>query len=419
MRVLRFICRMVLGATFVFSGFVKAVDPWGFAYKLQDYFAAFSMGWLSGLALALAVILSWAELLLGVLLLVDELRPIAVWGVTGFMAFFTPLTLYLAIANPVSDCGCFGDALILSNWQTFSKNLVLLAATLFLLLGSWHKTMWRFRFKPWRQMVLWGILGLLCLYPAIHALRHLPLIDFRPYHVGANLPEGMRVPEDAPQDVYETRFVYEKDGVQQEFTEANYPWEDSTWHYVSSETTLVAKGYEPPIKDFYLRDSTGQDITDQLLTSPEYQLLAVSPFIEDINGRELQQLQAFATMVTAAGYPVALATSSPIEQQQLYQQKGLTIPIYTGDERVLKTVVRAAPGVVLLHRGTVVAKWALRDVPESDFFKGDLIAAQLSTAKATQQAHWFWIILGVVLLTGAYLTSIRAGEREAIRQSQK
>ncbi len=119
---LRLLSRYVLGATFVFSGFVKAVDPLGFSYKLQDYFTAFGMQWLSGAALLLAVILSWVELMLGVLMLLDELRGVAVWGIAGFMMFFTPLTLYLALTNPVSDCGCFGDAVKLTNWETFGKN---------------------------------------------------------------------------------------------------------------------------------------------------------------------------------------------------------------------------------------------------------------------------------------------------------
>ena len=214
------------------------------------------------------------------MLLLDEGRRIAVWGIAIFMFIFTPLTLYLAIANPVSDCGCFGDAVKISNTQTFVKNLILLIAAVVLLLGRWHRQIYLLRALRWRQYALWVMLLIAAVAPGVYSLVHLPLLDFRPYHVGASIWENMSVPEGAPQDEFSTTFVYEKDGVNKTFTEADYPWDDSTWHYVSSENQLIRKGYEPPIKEFHLIDSSGQDIAPQILQAQGDRFLVVWPFLD-------------------------------------------------------------------------------------------------------------------------------------------
>lgn len=395
----RLICRLLLGATFVFSGFTKVVDPMGFAYKLQDYFAAFSMSWLNVFAIALAVIISALELFIGLLLLLDELRPFAVWGAAGFMLFFTPLTLYLAIANPVSDCGCFGDALILSNWETFGKNVLLLAASLLLLFGNWRKKLWLFSYRRWRQIALWVCLAILSLTPGIYALVHLPLLDFRPYHIGANLPDAMRIPEDAEMPVYETTFIYEKNGEEKEFTETDYPWDDTTWHFVSSDSKLIAEGYTPPIKDFQIYDQDGNNATDVFLNTYGYAIMAVAPFIDGVSENEIKRLNALYEVAGQESMRMIMLTSSPHELQDEYLQKGLHVPIYTGDERVLKTVIRAEPGIVVLLNGTVIAKWAIRDLPNDAFFERDLLAEVLSMRKERSANAWIAsIIIGVFLL---------------------
>lgn len=405
--VIRQICRFLLGATFIFSGFVKGVDPMGGAYKLQDYFAAFGLDWLNTLAVPLAIALAAAELLIGVLLVLDELRPIAVWGVLAFMAVFTPLTLYLAIANPVSDCGCFGDAVKLSNWATFGKNIVLLGAAVVLVLGRWWRHIHWFARHRWVQYAVWGLLVVLAVSPGLYALRHLPLIDFRPYRVGANIWQNMQAPADAPKDEFATTFVYEKDGVQKNFTEADYPWDDSTWHYVSSNTILVKKGYEPPIREFSLTDSEGVDQAPAFLQRSGDKMLVVAPMLENLQEEDLQAIKNLDGWVRTTGIELVFATASLPESQGLLRARGIAMPIYTGDERVLKTVIRSNPGVLLMHDGVVTGKWRMRDLPEASYFKGDLLARQIT--ELTSGAALFWarsILVGLVVL-GLFLTYAR------------
>lgn len=412
---LRLIARYALGATFIFSGFVKVVDPWGFAYKLQDYFAAFHMEWLSALAFALALLLSATELFFGVLLILDEWRPVAVGGVACFMAFFTPLTLALAIWNPVSDCGCFGDAVKLSNWLTFWKNILLCLFLLPLLLGRWKRQCFTLPTQRWRQYLLRGLLALLCLAPGLHALRHLPLLDFRPYHLGASIVESMAIPEDAPKDEYLTTFIYEKNGHQKEFNESNYPWDDSTWTYVSSSTELVRQGYRPLIVDFALRDSSGQDVAQSQVLADDYAFVAISPFLEAISPAATQRLAALRDHAKGLHIPFYLASSSTQQAQQQFNQGPLGhFSMLTGDERVLKTIVRAKPGVVLFHQGVVIGKWNWRDLPDPDYFQSNLLSKQLTTIAGRALPRWGWGLALLVLLCRLCLLYARYASRKGL-----
>ena len=216
------VVRTLLALTFLFSGFVKAVDPLGTVYKIEDYLKAFGGCFTDLLPLAgiAAVCLIGIEWLLGVCMLANIRTNITAWLSLVFYLFMTPLTCWIALTNPVSDCGCFGDALVLTNWQTFWKNVVLLALTITLLccrkaipqLWSW-----------WMELCI-VILGLSAVAGIMgYSYTHLPPLDFRPYKVGNNIPELMEIPEGAPHDVYETTLIYEKDGIEQEFTLQNYP----------------------------------------------------------------------------------------------------------------------------------------------------------------------------------------------------
>lgn len=396
---LRLLARYVLGGTFVFSGFVKAVDPLGSAYKFQDYFTAFGIPWLSGLALLFAVFLAWAELTLGVLMVLDVLRPIAVWGIAGFMAIFTPLTLYLAIANPVSDCGCFGDAVKLTNWETFAKNVVLSLFVVLLLLGGWKKQLHIEKQRRWSQIVGWGAIGLLALSPSLYALRHLPMIDFRPYRVGASFAEGRSMPEGAPVDEYATTFIYSKNGQQKEFTEENYPWDDSTWQFVDSKSVLISKGYEPPMGNFRLTDSAGGDVTDSIMLGDEYLVLGVAPFLEKINPHDIARWLQLVKTMQARGGAAVLATSSGPEAVRSFSAQHNGVSIVTADERVLKTVVRANLGVVLVQQGVVLNKWQMRDVPIDSLAEGNLLARSLrAQAKGFEEILAWGIVISLLVV---------------------
>ena len=205
MKILLHISRIILGIAFTFSGFVKGIDPWGSAYKFIDYFNAMGLGFMEPAAFPLGVLLALAEFLIGVALLFALFPRLASWGALLFMAFFTPLTLWIALTNPVSDCGCFGDAIVLSNWATFYKNILFILLALFVFI---HRN----KIKCLFSQKIAGTAGMAAflLYCAVvvWSIRHEPLFDFRPYHVGVNIPEDMSVPADAPKDVYENTFYY-------------------------------------------------------------------------------------------------------------------------------------------------------------------------------------------------------------------
>ena len=243
------ICRTLLGVVYIFSGVVKAIDPLGTVYKIEDYLKAFG-GFFSDL-LPLAEVAAWAliitELLLGVCMVMNVRTKWTSWIALAFYCVMTPLTLYIALTNPVSDCGCFGDAVVLTNWQTFWKNAVLIVLALALVALRKHvRQLW----GGWMELVIVATSLAAVLSFKTWTIQHLPVIDFRPYKIGNHLPTLMEYPEDAEADVYEFSFVYEKDGVEERITLDNNPKGDSTRTFVRQESKLIKKGYEPPIHDF-------------------------------------------------------------------------------------------------------------------------------------------------------------------------
>ncbi|MBQ9470523.1 MAG: DoxX family membrane protein [Bacteroidales bacterium] len=395
------LCRYLLAITFVFSGFVKGIDPLGTAYKLHDYFMAFGMEWLNPASTAMAVLLCAAELFIGLLLLFGAGMRLGAMGALVFMAVFTPLTLYLAIANPVSDCGCFGDAVKLSNWQTFFKNVVLVLAAIVIFMN-------RHMLTP-RHTALWGfaatiVLAGVSLLPPLHGLLRLPAIDFRPYSVGTNLRDAMRVPEGAPADVYRTTLFYEKDGRVQEFDESNYPWQDTTWTFVDSRSELVERGYTPPIGNFALVSPGGVDLTDSLLVHGGYMLLAVAKRLEDMSPRAAATLAALCAQAQQAGLPFVCATASPMEQmERMASQHGIG-GFVQADETILKTMVRANPGLLMLHEGTIIGKWHWRAVPRLDLSGQTSIDAQCLQLQH-QQRNGLLVGALLLLLLGALVAT--------------
>ncbi|MFZ0281276.1 MAG: BT_3928 family protein, partial [Bacteroidales bacterium] len=258
MKIAWLISRVVTGLMFMFSGIVKAVDPLGSTYKFQDYFQAFGMDFLLPLALPLAILLCTAEFVSGFAVLSGYRQKTGIWGVLILMLIFTPLTLVLAINNPVSDCGCFGDAIHLTNWQTFGKNIFLLIFTLILFAGRKNVPV---HFSPVKEWTLISGLAVLFVVFSLLNLKYLPLLDFLPYKTGNNIPEQMTIPEGKPVDEYKTTFIYEKEGQTKEFTLENYPANDSTWKFVDQKSVLIKKGYLPPVHDFVITTAEGEDIT--------------------------------------------------------------------------------------------------------------------------------------------------------------
>ena len=266
MKILVNIARLLLALTFILSGFVKAVDPLGTQYKINDYLGALHLRELvpDFATLSASVLLSAAEFVIGICLLFAIRRRLVSRIALSVMVVMTIITLWLAIDDPISDCGCFGDALVLTNWQTFWKNVVLLL--LAAIVTRWPLDMARMISRS-NQWIVLNYAALFILFIAGYCLYDLPIFDFRPYHVGANIQEGMEVPEGAQQPQFETTFIMEKDGARKEFTLDNYP--DSTWTFIDSKTIQTVKGYVPPIHDFTIA-MDDDDITSEVLEKEGY-----------------------------------------------------------------------------------------------------------------------------------------------------
>lgn len=364
MKYLKLFSRIILGLVFIFSGFVKAVDPLGSAYKFADYFTAFKLGFLEFVALPLAILLAAFELILGIALILGYHRRVVYNILLWFMLFFTVLTFILAIFNPVSDCGCFGDALILTNWETFGKNMVLMLFVLILYRGRKAEMERGSMGRKW--LVLSLIYAGLLLF-SIWNFRHLPLMDFRPFDVGTVIRAEMEIPEGAPQDEYETVLVYKNvaDGREQNFSMSDYPRDTTQWKFVSSDSRLIKKGYEPPIHDFAIMDEYGSNLVEYLLDDEGYTLLMLSYNLEKADPSVLQMASGWSQLELLADdfsfVAVSASTSEVVEN--IHASLGLAYPIFAGDEIMIKTIVRSNPGFMLIHKGSIIGKWAGRDFP--------------------------------------------------------
>ena len=375
MKVIAIVARILLGATFIFSGFVKGVDPWGSTYKFIDYFTAFNMLWMQPAAFTLAVLQNAAELVIGVTLMLGLRMKETGWAALLFMGFYTPLTFILALTNPVSDCGCFGDALILTNWETFYKNLVLMALAIVVFAC-------RKKYTPAYSCVgewLWvTMIAIVAVGINIHCYRHLPWIDFRPYHIGADIPQGMTVPEGMPADEYHSTVFMEKDGVTYEFPVNDYPWDDTAYVWKDTKTVLVKKGYTPPIHDFSIITADGSDITDDVLADEGYTFLLVAHRLGKSSRQGLDQASEIADYCNEHGHRFYCLTASPqSEIEPMKSQLGLTYEFCFTDEITLKTIIRANPGLVLLQKGTVIGKWHYDDMPDAASLTPNLLSFSL------------------------------------------
>ena len=399
------ICRFVLAVVFIFSGFVKAIDPLGFFYKIQDYLTAFGLiSWFPGYwPLLFAVLLAAVEFCAGMYLFLGIRRRISSSLALLLMLVMTPLTLYLAIANPVSDCGCFGDAIVLTNWQTFGKNVVLLIAAVTVVWKWWEVVRFISLKLEW-ILSLYTILFVFAL--AFYCLRNLPLFDFRPYKIGTNIKAGMEIPEGAKLSVLETMFVMEKDGKRQEFTLDNYP--DSTWTLVETRTVVKEKGYEPPIHDFsMLSIDSGTDITDSVLTDPGYTFLLVVHRVEEADDSYIDLINEIYDYSVEHGYGFYALTSSPEEEIALWcDRTGAEYPFCQMDDITLKTIIRSNPGLLLLKGGTILNKWSDSQLPDEYVLTDSLDRLALGRQKHVND--WYtmgyvvlWFLVPLVIVIGA------------------
>lgn len=397
MRLVKNLCRIIVGIVFIYSGFVKGIDPLGSDYKFTDYFNAFGMGWMNATTLFFSFALSLAEFLIGIALLFNLWVSRMAWGSLLFMAFFTPLTLVLALTNPVSDCGCFGDAMILTNWQTFWKNIILLllAIMIFVYRKEYKSSlplMGQFSF-----LSLAGA-GMLCL--SIYCYRHLPVLDFRPYAVGKNITEGMRLPEGAEPDQYEVTLKYKnkQTGEIRSFTEENYPWQDTlNWEYESSSERLVKKGYITPIHDLVIEHPTLGNITEEILEDDNHTILAVAYNLNQSDTQYQPAINQLAEYAREKGIRFYGLTSSSERDIEAYKKRNhVPYEFCTADEIQLKTMIRSNPGVIILREGTILDKWAGKDVPDVKELQDTNLTAYCVYSR--EQMQRIYLVYSIILL---------------------
>ena len=396
------IARLVLAVVFILSGFVKAVDPLGTQYKIGDYLEAMHLGQMvpDWLTLSASVLQSAVEFVLGICLLFAIRRRLVTRLTLALMVVMTLLTLWLALANPISDCGCFGDALVLTNWQTFWKNVVLTAAAVVVTL--WPLDMMRIISRT-NQWIVFNYAVLFILFISGYCLYDLPMFDFRPYHVGANIQQGMTIPEGAQLPQFETTFIMEKDGHRQEFTADNYP--DSTWTFIDSKTVQTAEGYVPPIHDFSILTAEGDDITDEVLSREGYTFVLVSPHLEQADDSRFDRINQIWEYSQDQGYDFCCLTASTGRAISRWQDTtGAEYPFYQADETTLKTIIRSNPGLLLLRQGTVIRKWSHNALPDEAQLSGrleDSELGQMPQDSVPGKIAWLlaWFVMPLMALT--------------------
>ncbi|MCR4957005.1 MAG: DoxX family protein [Prevotella sp.] len=408
LRIVGALCRLALTVTFIFSGFVKAVDPLGTQYKIEDYLAAMGLGEvLPGMVtLAMSVALAATEFCLGIFLLFAIRRRLTTRLVLAMMLVMTPLTLWLAIANPVSDCGCFGDAIVLTNWQTFWKNIVLLACAIVV---AWRPCdMFRFISRS-NQWIVVNYSALFILAVSGWSLYDLPQFDFRPYHIGASL-RGEEASADSSDAQFEYVFIYEKNGERREFDIDNLP--DSTWTFVDRQE--LKAGAELPKHDLRIdllyedTDSNeGEDITGAVISDTSYTFLLVTPKLEKADDSRLDLINELFEYSLEHGYGFYCLTASDAEgRQQWRDMTGAEYPFCFTDETTLKTVIRSNPGLLLLKDGTVIGKWSHNRLPQITAEEAAQPLEQLAIGTMPEDSVpgkilklLLWFVLPLTLLT--------------------
>jgi len=356
------VLRFTYGGFLIFSGSIKILDPLGFSYKLQEYFEVFEMEWLVPLTLGLSILVCVFEIFIGLFLLYGVHVKKTMYANLILMLGFTFLTFYSAYFNAVTDCGCFGDFMKLEPWFSFQKDIVLLIVSLALFFYQ-SNIIPLFNVRSTNRSLIISLL--IVLFVPVHALSHLPFIDFRAYKLNSSITEGIKLPDDAKKDIYDDVWYYEVDGEVKEFSTSQKPWEIEGSTFKDRVSKLISKGDEPPIHDFdIIDDVNGVDMTDSILNM-ERVILVVSYDIEKTHIRGHVQIDKFISNSLAYNIPIyGLSSSSENDVKIKLSKSDLNYPYFLVDQTTLKTMVRANPGVFVLENGVVVNKWHWRDVPK-------------------------------------------------------
>ena len=381
MKILKIIFRIILGVVFTFSGFAKAVDPTGTEIIFTDYFTdAFGMASMAPVSMGLGIILAGFEFLIGVCLVINVKPRLAALGALIFMVFFTPLTLYIAIANPVKDCGCFGELVKLDNWGTFYKNLIFLPLSIYIFRATKgeHTT-----YKP---TIDWPIAIAVFLGVVLfqyHTINHLPIIDARPYKVGTYIPDEMIIPVGEKVDSFATVISMKnlqngdiKEVTEEEFMENEEYWDVEKWES-ETKSILVEKGHEPPIYNFnaypakleFANSGEPIDYMDSLLNEKNFSFFVIAYNLEKADIEGFNNMAELINFAYPKGIKAHLLTSTTSDLMKYKSKIKFPVRFYNSDPTTLKTVIRANPGLLIVKEGTIIGKWHYSDVPSIEEFK--------------------------------------------------
>jgi uncharacterized membrane protein YphA (DoxX/SURF4 family) len=368
--------RIFVGVLFIFSGLIKANDPLGFGYKLEEYFDVFHLSWLSPAATGIAIFLCVLEIVLGALLLFGFWSKKVSGGLLAIIIFFTFLTFVSAAFKVVTSCGCFGDAIPLTPWQSFSKDLVLLVLIIYIYMN--RNKIVPLTPDPALQRAGIIIVTLSSALFSLYTYTFLPILDFLPYKIGASLPDAMKIPEGAPKDEYlimyklknkktnETKEMSDKDYLKTEI------WKDNNWEIIGDPVQkLIKKGYEAKIKDLTISDASGVDYTKELIENPYYNILVVAYNLNETNTGAIGELNALTLDLTEQyNIRTVMLTSNSAQDAEAFSKKHkLFAEIFYADAVPLKSMVRANPGILLLKNGVVINKWSYQSLPSPEKLK--------------------------------------------------
>ncbi|WP_394970485.1 BT_3928 family protein [uncultured Croceitalea sp.] len=356
--------RIFVGVLFIISGLIKLNDPIGFSFKLEEYFSqgVLDLPFFEPYALLIAIVVVIIEVLLGVALLIGYKPKFTVWSLLVMIVFFTFLTFYSAYFNKVTDCGCFGDVVKLTPWESFTKDIILLVLILVLVPGvKFIKSI--FRNATGAVVMIFSLLG--CIIFCYHVLNHLPVKDFRPYKIEANIKKGMSVPDDAPKALYEYAWKFNVGGKEKLIvTNGDYPSVEG--EFIGVETTEIQKGYEPPIHDFTI-EKDGEDFTNSLVE--EDKLVMVIAYDLDKSNKEVfKEVKKATDEAVSKGYKIVGMSASSLEKAStLIEENKLNFEFYFTDETTLKTIVRSNPAILVLEKGTILQKVHYNDLDKLTF----------------------------------------------------
>ncbi|MCP4551588.1 MAG: DoxX family protein [Bacteroidetes bacterium] len=358
MKFFRLSSRFLVGIVFIFSGLVKGVDPHGTAYRIEDYFIAFGWDWAIPLALFLSVSLSMLEFVLGVALIFNARLKQISWILLFLMFCFTILTFNDALYHPVSDCGCFGDAIKLTNWETFYKNIVLIVLVIFIFISRKKYTGFSRNLNEYLLIII-AVIGFT--WFSIYQLNHLPYIDFRDWKIGNDmaLDEGGEVRNYLTYRNLSTNKT-------KEFLSPDYPWNDSVWmsewEFVEQRTddSEVVRAH-----DLRIEDDFGNDLTDVIIANPNYQLLIVSWDLNKFPLEITDEIKTLSSKLLEKGYAVdGICSNLPEDIEKFYANTGIEINFYLADDIIQKSMIRANPGFILFKDGIILGKWHYNDIPD-------------------------------------------------------